>query len=84
MPEPTNAELATKIDALHDTVIEVKGLAKETNGRVRRLEAWRVGIDMLVKVQQTAQGARRAVTLGLASAAAGGLVTYVLSQIIHH
>ncbi|HXO85129.1 MAG TPA: hypothetical protein VN803_06360 [Gemmatimonadales bacterium] len=33
--------LATKIDRLHDDVIEVKQLAGATNGRVREIEKWR-------------------------------------------
>lgn len=35
------AALSVKLDALHAEVSEVKDLARETNGRVDRLELWR-------------------------------------------
>jgi hypothetical protein len=80
----TNAELADRIEALHEDVLEVKALQKETNGRVRKIEVWQEGINMLVKVRDATDGARRAVIVGLGSAGAGAFLTYLAALIVHH
>ena len=44
------AGLAAQINALHEDVLEVKELAKETNGRVRALELWRAEVTAKISV----------------------------------
>lgn len=44
----TDADLARldeRLRAIHEDVLEVKELAKQTNGRVRDLESWRSRAD---------------------------------------
>lgn len=66
------AGLVAKLDALHEDVLEVKELAKETNGRVRRLETWKA--EVTGKLSVISEGARISITSFVAPILSGSIV----------
>lgn len=69
------AGLVAKIDALHEDVLEVKELAKETNGRVRRLETWKA--EVTGKLSVISESARISITSFVAPIVSGGIVAAI-------
>jgi hypothetical protein len=60
-----------KLEELRADVQEVRDLARETNGRVRKLEIWRAGLDAVEKAHAWIRPALVAFVTGAALSAIG-------------
>lgn len=71
--EAAVARLEVMVANIADDVIEIRKQTTETNGRVRRLEAWRAGVDAVGK-----QHAAMWAAVGLFASTVGGGVAVAL------
>jgi hypothetical protein len=77
--------ILTRLDDMHEELLEVKELAKATNGRVRGLEVWRA--EIRGKLSVIVPSARISVVSFLAPIVAGvvtAAITAVLFAVLSH
>lgn len=75
------AALSAQLDALHEDVLEVKELARTTNGRVRKLEIWRGTIDTLKEARETTRSWWASAFFAMVGATCGGVIAVLLHHI---
>ena len=75
------ARLSVKLENLHTDLLEVRDLAKETNGRVSRMEKWKIRTDVhlgtLLRSRETAIAGRLNLWIAVVAAIAGGVCTVI-------